>query len=215
MDQDPRALLVEVCHLIAARGFTSATGGNISVRLGDDTCWVTPSRLHKARVTVGDLVRVDMGCRVVEGRRPASSETLVHLAIYRALPGARAVVHAHPPAATGFAQACRPIDTRSSSEASVILGPEVPLIAYERPSTPQLADAVGRAMTRRQKAYLLAQHGAVTWGTDLWDAYDVLDTLEVFTQSLVVATIVGGAKPLPEAERAWLESKFIAPDSCP
>jgi L-fuculose-phosphate aldolase len=209
MAKDPCSLLVEVCHLIAARGFTSATGGNISVRLADGTCWVTPSRLHKARVTVKDLVRVDARCRVVEGTRPASSEMLVHLAIYRALPQAMAVVHAHPPAATGFAQACRAIDTRSSSEASVILGPKVPLIAYERPSTPRLAEAVGRAMVGRQKAYLLAQHGAITWGTDLWDAYDILDTLEVFTQSLVVATIVGGAKPLPAKERAWLEGKFI------
>jgi L-fuculose-phosphate aldolase len=169
--------------------------------------------LHKARVTIKDLVRVDDRCKVVEGGRPASSEMLVHLAIYRALPQAMAVVHAHPPAATGFAQACRAIDTRSSSEASVILGPQVPLIGYERPSTPQLANAVGKAMHPRQKAYLLAQHGAITWGSDLWDAYDTLDTLEVFTQSLVVATIVGGARPLPAKERAWLERKFIAPGS--
>ena len=200
---------MEICHLIAARGFTSATGGNISVRLDDGTSWVTPSRLHKARVAVSDLVRVDGTGKVVEGQRQPSSEQLVHLAIYRALPQAQAVVHAHPPAATGFAQACRPIDTRCSSEATVILGPEVPVIPYERPSTQALADAVGRAMTPRQKAYLLGQHGAVTWGGDLWEAYDILDTLEIFTQSLVVATIAGGAKPLPEVERQWLEQRFI------
>lgn len=209
MSADPRALIVEVCHLLAARNFTTATGGNVSVRLPDTTYWVTPSRLHKARVHLDDLVRVDAAGRKLEGTREASSETLMHLAVYDALPQAGAVVHAHPPASTGFAQACKPIDTRSSSEASVILGSTVPLIRYERPSTPQLATTVGAAMHPRLQAYLLANHGALTWGTDLWNAYDILDTLEIFTQSLVVSLIAGGAVPLPDEERAWLEKKFV------
>lgn len=205
---DPRALIVEVCHLLAARNFTSATGGNVSVRLADGSCWVTPSQLHKARVQIDDLVRVDADGVVIEGSRKPSSEALVHLAMYRALPQATAVVHAHPPAATGFAQACRAIDTRCSSEALAILGAEVPLIPYDRPSTPQLAARVAAAMHPRTRAYLLANHGVLTWGRDLWEAYDMLDTLEIFTQSLVVATLVGGPVPLPVNEQRWLEEKF-------
>ncbi|HEY3378879.1 MAG TPA: class II aldolase/adducin family protein, partial [Armatimonadota bacterium] len=142
MSADPRPLIVEICHLLASQRFTSATGGNVSARLSDGTFWVTPTGLHKARVQIEDLVRVTDTCAVVEGSRRPSSETLVHLAMYRALPQMGAVVHAHPPAATGFAQACVPIDTRCSSEASVILGKEVPLIPYDRPSTQVLADLV-------------------------------------------------------------------------
>lgn len=207
---DPRPLIVEVCHLLAARTFTTATGGNVSVRLPDDTCWVTPSRLHKARVKVDDLVRVTLDGEQVEGTRGMSSETPMHLAMYRALPAAGAIIHAHPPVSTGFAQACTPIDTRSSSEATAILGAEVPLIPYDRPSTNELAELVGRSMRPDCPAYLMAQHGVLTWGADLWDAYDILDTLEIFSMSLLAARLLGGAVPLPAEELAWLRKKMGA-----
>ncbi len=203
---DVREIIVEICHLLAARNFTTATGGNVSVRLPDGTCWVTPTRLHKARVRVNDLVRVDAACRVVEGARSASSETLMHLAMYRARPEIAAVIHAHAPYATGFAQAHRPIDTAASSEAYFILGAQVPLIPYARPGTPELAETVGAAMLPCQKAYLMANHGVLTWGDDLWDAYDILDTLELCSQSLLVSHLLGGAVPLPAEELAWLGS---------
>lgn len=208
MSADPRTVIVEVCHLLASRNFTSATGGNVSVRLPDGTFWVTPSQLHKARVQIDDLVRVDAAGVKHEGVRKPSSESLVHLAMYRALPQAGAVVHAHPPASTGFAQARKAIDTRCSSEAIAILGADVPLIPYDRPSTSQLATLVEQSMQPCRKAYLLANHGVLTWGRDLWEAYDILDTLEIFTQSLVVAMQVGGPVPLPDEERQWLEAKF-------
>ena len=163
--------------------------------------WMTPTRLHKARVQVDDLVRVDAAGRVVEGTRKASSEAALHLAVYRALPQAGAVIHAHPVTATGFAQACRPIDTSSSSEAYVILGPEVPLLPYTTPTTTQLAEVVAAAVNTRQQAYLLANHGVFTWGTDLWAAYDILDTLELYAQSLLVSLSLGG--PCALRRRNW------------
>ncbi len=207
MDADPRVAMVEVCHLLAAQNLTSATGGNVSVRVGDGSYWVTPSRLHKSRMRVEDLVRVDGDFRVLEGARKPSSESLMHLAVYRRLPQAGAVVHAHPPVCGGFALAGKEMDTGSSSEAVAILGPRVPLIGYARPSTAELAELVGRSMAGNIRAYLMANHGALTWGTDLWDAYDMLDTLENFARSLVAAMALGGAVPLDEGERRWLEKK--------
>ena len=130
------------------------------------------------------------------------------MAIYQALPRAGAVIHAHPPAATGYAQAGLTIDTTSSSEAYAVLGREVPLIPYDRPTTPQLAEIVKRAVTPQHKAYLMANHGVVVWGDDLWDAYDILDTLEIFTQSLIVATLVGRPQPIPPEELRWLDEKY-------
>lgn len=210
MYDDPRNELVEICHLMAARNFTTATGGNVSVKLPDGTCWVTPSQVHKARVTVADLVRVDADFKVVEGTRRPSSETLVHLALYRALPKAGAVIHAHPPTACGFAQARKPLRTNSSSEGYVVLGDEVPLLPYERPGTVALAEQIAAAVDARHPAYLMANHGALTWGRDLWSSYDMLDTLELFAQSLLVSTLLGGAQPLSREELAELEEEARA-----
>ena len=203
---DPREVLVEICHLMVERNFTTSTGGNISARMPDGTIWITPSQLNKARVRIDDLVRVDDQCRVVEGTRKASTETPFHQAVYRALPQAGAVVHAHPPASTGFAQAHRAIDTRSSAEAYYILGPEVPLIPYGRSGTAELAELISRSMRPRLPAYLLANHGVITWGDDLWKAYDILDTLEVSAQSLLAAEILGGPKLIPDEELHWLDT---------
>lgn len=206
MRNDPREVLVEICHLMVERNYTTSSGGNLSVRLPDGTIWITPNQLNKARVRIEDLVRVDTDGRVVEGTRRASSESPFHLAIYRTLAQAGAVVHAHPPVATGFAQAQRALDTRSSAEAYYILGPEVPLLPYGRSGTAELADLVSRAVHPRIPAYLLANHGVLTWAEDLWGAYDILDTLEITAQSLVAAEILGGPVPLPAEELHWLDT---------
>jgi L-fuculose-phosphate aldolase len=210
MTPDPRLLLVEICHLLAAQRFTSATGGNISVKLADGTFWVTPSCLHKARVRVEDLMRIAADGTVLEGTRRPSSETPMHLAMYRALPQMGAVIHAHSPIATGFAQAGKRIETNCSSEAYEILGPYVPLLPYARPSTAALADTVADAMCPRHHAYLLANHGVLTWGNDLWEAYDMLDTLETFAQSLLAAYTLGGPTTLPADELRWFDEKHGA-----
>jgi len=207
MADDPRPIIVEICHLLAARGFTTATGGNVSARLADGTYWVTPSRLHKARVQKDDLVRVDAEGLLLEGTRTATSETQMHLAVYHALPQVGGIVHAHPPYSTGFAQAGKVIDTSSSSEAYCILGDQIPLIPYARPSTPELAALVAASMRPRQQAYLMANHGVLTWGADLWEAYDILDTLEIFSHTLFVTLTLGGGLPLPAEELAWLSGK--------
>ncbi len=209
MSDDPRELLVEICHRLAARNFTTATGGNVSVRLPDDTFWVTPSALHKARVTVADLVRVTEGGEVLEGSRKPSSETIMHFMAYAALPRAGAIIHAHPPCASGFAMSGKPIDTTSTSEAVAILGPDIPLIRYEHPASAALAEIVGLTMQPTRKAYLMAHHGVLTWGVDLWDAYNILDTLELFAQSLVVAHQLGGPVALPESDVQWLAKKHL------
>ncbi len=208
MSVDPRPLLVEICHLLAARNFTTATGGNVSVRFPDGSFWVTPTRLHKARVQIDDLVRVDAACTKLEGARQASSETLVHLAMYQALPQAGAVIHAHPPASTGYAQAYKAIDTSSSSEAYVILGREVPLIRYDRPSTAQLATLIGKAMQADRKAYLMANHGVLTWGEDLRGAYNILDTLEILHPEPAGGHTARRPGAHPGGRVRWLDHKF-------
>jgi L-fuculose-phosphate aldolase len=209
MAADPRVELVEICQLLAANSYTTATGGNVSMRLPDNTCWVTPGGLNKMRVRAEDLVRVNAAGEILEGTRRPSSETFMHLMAYQALPAAGAVIHAHPPYASGFSQAGKALETSSSSEAVAILGRDVPLLPYEHPSSSELAELVGRSMRPATKAYLLKHHGVITWGTDLWDAYDILDVLELFAHSLVASIIIGGALSLPESDLRWLEEKHL------
>lgn len=201
---DPRNEIVEICHLLAKQRLTSATGGNVSVRQEDGSFWVTPSSLHKGRMTIDDLVCVDADLVVLQGWRRPSSETLLHLAIYLALPQAQAVVHAHPPFCGGYALACKPIPTDYATEACAIIGPEVPVVPYGRPSTPALAKEMEKTCHPANMAYLLANHGAVTWGKTLWQAYDVMETLEYYAQSLLCAQLLGGGKRIPEEEKAWI-----------
>ncbi|MHB0999430.1 MAG: class II aldolase/adducin family protein [Armatimonadota bacterium] len=208
MSDDPRSVMAEICYLLATQRLTSATGGNVSMRLPDGTFWVTPSRLHKRRVKAEELVRIDDAGNVLEGTRTPTSEVPMHLAAFRALPCAGAVIHAHPPFATGYALACMEMETVSSSEAYAILGSKVPLIGYARPSTDGLAQIIEESVVKGHKAYLMANHGVLTWGADLWEAFDVLDTLEMYAHSLFTATILGGAVPLSEDECAWLAKKF-------
>jgi len=209
MSADPRIELVEICHLLAARSYTTATGGNVSVRLPDGTFWVTPGGLNKMRVNEEDLVRVNAAGEVLEGTRRQSSETFMHLMAYQALPAAGAVIHAHPPYATGFAQAGKTLDTSSSCEAVAILGRDIPLLPYAHPSSRELAELVGRFMRPACKAYMMSHHGVLTWGTDLWDAYDILDVMEIFAHALVASITIGSPISLPESDLRWLQEKHL------
>ena len=84
----------------------------------------------------------------------------------------------------------------------------MPVVPYGRPSTRALADEVARACASCYKAYLMANHGVLSWGANLWQAYEVMETLELYAQSLLTAIAVGGAKALPEEELRWLEETY-------
>lgn len=134
----------------------------------------------------------------VRGRGVASSEVLVHLALYRTRPGIGAIVHAHPPTATGFAVARRPFPTEALAEVAGVIGP-VPQVPYHRPGTEALASAAAKAMHGADVA-LLANHGAVTVGADLTGALNRMESLEQAARILVSAHILGGATDLSAEE---------------
>lgn len=207
MPSDMREIMADICTLLASQRLTTATGGNVSVRLPDGTFLVTPSRFHKQRVRAADIVCID-GCGgVVDGVRTPTSEVPMHLAIYNSIPEAGAIIHAHPPYATGYSFTGRDLETAASSEAYFVLGSKIPMIEYARPSTQELGRIMAESMTKAHKAYLMANHGVITWGVDLWNAFDMLDTLELYAHSHFVATLAGGISPLPANEIEWLSGK--------
>ena len=184
-----RADIVEVGRRMYARGFTASNDGNISVRLGDDRLLMTPKGVCKGFMTADMMCVTDLDGRKLEGHRDPSSEMLMHLEVYRQRPDVRGVVHAHPPTATGFAVAGIPLDRAVLAEVLATLG-SIPIAAYATPSTAELPEAV-RKYVKAYDGMLLANHGALTVGTDVYAAYYKMETIEHFAKISLVARLLG------------------------
>ena len=184
-----RADIVEVGRRMYARGYVASNDGNISIRHEDDTILTTPKSVSKGFMTADMMVVVDLDGRKLRGTRDASSELLMHLEVYRNRPDVRAVVHAHPPTATGFAVAGIPLDRAVLAEVITTLG-SIPIAEYGTPSTPELPAAV-RKYIKAHDGLLLANHGALTVGGDVYAAYYKMETIEHFAKISLVTRQLG------------------------
>jgi L-fuculose-phosphate aldolase len=189
-----KAEICEIGRRMYAREFVAANDGNISSRVGPDRILATPTRVSKGFMEPGMLVLVDLGGAVIEGSREPSSEIKMHLRVYRERPDVGAVVHAHPEAATGFAVARVPLDKAFMPELVVNLG-SVPVAEYATPSTDEVPSSIAPYI-RAHNAVLLANHGVITWGRDLMEAYFRLETIESYAKILLAASAAGGAKAI-------------------
>ena len=201
MEQD-RETLCQVCLLLYQRGYVVSNDGNVSVRIGEDQVLITPSGVSKGRLTPDMLVVCDLEGRVLAGRLHPSSESAMHLLVYRERPDVRAVVHAHPPMATAFAVCRRPLRERYLTETISGLG-EVLVAPFALPSTQEVPDSV-RPFVRDHSAVLLANHGALTWGPDLWSAFDRMETVEQTARIYANVQLLGGGVELTEDQKAAL-----------
>ena len=193
-----RADIVEVGRRMYARGYTASNDGNISVRLGADRLLTTPKGVCKGFMSADMMCVTDMAGRKLQGDREPSSEILMHLEVYRQRPDVQAVVHAHPPIATGFAVAGIPLDRAVLAEVLTTLG-SIPIAEYATPSTQELPDAV-RKYIRAHDGMLLANHGALTVGGDLYGAYFKMETIEHFAKISLVARLLGRENLLTREE---------------
>ena len=215
-DRELRCDIVEVGRRLYARGLIGGNEGNISVRRGD-ALLVTPAGVCKGFLTPDMIVRTDLEGRAQGGGR-ASTEVLMHTAVYRRRADVRAVVHAHPPTATGFAAAGIPLDRPLIAEAVVTLG-AVPIIPYGQPSTTDLARNVGDAICTAH-ALLMANHGAITVGDTLARAWERMETVEQLAKVALVTRILGQDRLLPGAAiegllAARTESGYPPPSCAP
>jgi L-fuculose-phosphate aldolase len=184
-----RADIVEVGRRMYARGYTASNDGNISVRYGADRLLMTPKSVCKGFMSPDMMCVTDLEGRKLQGDRDPSTEMLMHLEVYRQRPDVRAVVHAHPPIATGFAVAGIPLDRAVLAEVLTTLG-SIPIAEYATPSTTELPDAV-RKYIKAHDGMLLANHGALTVGSDLFSAYFKMETIEHFAKISLVARLLG------------------------
>jgi L-fuculose-phosphate aldolase len=198
-----RADIVEVGRRMYARGYTASNDGNISVRLDASRLLMTPKSVCKGFMTPDMMCITDLEGRKLQGDRDPSSETLMHLEVYRQRPDVQAVVHAHPPTATGFAVAGIPLDRAVLAEVLTTLG-SIPIAEYATPSTKELPEAV-RKYIRAHDGMLLANHGALTVGGDLFGAYYKMETIEHFAKISLVARMLGRENLLSREEVTRLQ----------
>ena len=184
-----RAEIVEVGRRMYARGYTASNDGNISARLGADRLVMTPKGVCKGFLTPDMMCITDLEGRKLQGERDPSSEMLMHLEVYRQRQDVQAVVHAHPPVATGFAVAGIPLTRAVLAEVLTTLG-SIPIAEYATPSTSELPAAVAKYI-RAHDGMLLANHGALTVGVDLFSAYFKMETIEHFARISLVARLLG------------------------
>lgn len=197
-EADLRSDIVEVGRRLYARGYTAANDGNISVRLDAGRLLMTPRGVCKGFMEPAMMCITDLDGRKLSGERDPSSEMQMHLEVYRQRPDVQAVVHAHPPVATGFAVAGIPLDRAVLAEVVTTLG-SVPIAEYATPSTKELPDAV-RKYVKAHDGMLLANHGALTLGPDLFAAYYKMETIEHFAKISLVARLLGGERLLSRDE---------------
>lgn len=191
-----------MCRRLYECGLIAGPDGNVSVRIAPDRVLVTPSGMSKVDVAASDLVEVTLAGERAEGEGKPSSEVAVHLRIYAQRADVMAVVHAHPPVATGFAVSGHSLDAHVLPELICQVGC-VPLVPYDTPGTQALAERFDPFVSTHD-AFLMANHGAVTVGPTLRIAHQRMESLEHAARILLTARLLGRVNELPPASIAEL-----------
>lgn len=189
-----RTDLVRFARGLSRLGFAPGTSGNLSVRLESQRLLITPTGVSKGLVRRADMVIVDLHGRLLAGTRNPTSEMGMHLAIYQRRNDVGAVIHAHPPIATAFACSGRALDEVLCQEASMTVG-TVPLARYATTGTDDVAASLTPHLPQHD-AVLLENHGAVSFGTTLLDAFMKMETVEHLAHVALVAHQLGSPRPL-------------------
>lgn len=179
MYEEIKDQMCDVCHKMWQLGWVAANDGNVSVKLEDGTFLATPTGISKSFITPEKIVHIDKDANIIEANgdyRP-SSEIKMHLRCYKEREDVGAVLHAHPPVATGYAVANVPLDEYSMIETVIAIG-SIPVTPYGTPSTYEVPDAIAPYLGEHD-VVLLQNHGALSVGADLLTAYYRMETLEL------------------------------------
>jgi L-fuculose-phosphate aldolase len=195
--------ILEICKRLHARNMLSAADGNISVKIDDDTILITPSGIAKAFMQASDMAVISIRNEIIKGH--PSSERLMHLEVYKNCPEAKVVIHAHPTTAIAWSIArpdLKKLPSDCLSEVILTTG-DIPFVPYARPGTIMMGDVL-KPFLPEHKAMILSRHGAITWGSDLDEAYRGMERIENSAQILAAAEQLGGINPLPDEEIKYL-----------
>ncbi|MEW6071601.1 MAG: class II aldolase/adducin family protein [Planctomycetota bacterium] len=193
-----RGALCRVGALCYQKGYISGADGNLSARLPDGTVLITPSGAMKGFLEPHHIAHLDAGGRPLDDGPRGSSEAGIHLVAYAERPDVRAVIHTHPPHAVALTIAGIDMQVPIIPEIIVTIG-GVPTTPFATPGTPELGESI-REIVRCSDTLIMKNHGAVTVGSNLMDAFKKLDMVEHMARILWLAHAVrGGVEPLPPA----------------
>ena len=190
--------LVRFGRWLARLGFTPGTAGNLSVRLDHERLLVTPTGMSKYLMRSADMVIVDLEGRQLAGTSKVTSEIGMHLAVYQHRQDVAAVIHSHPPTATAFACAGRALDEMLCQEAVMTLG-VVPLAGFATTGTDEVAASLVPLIPAHD-AILMANHGVVSYGKTLLDAFLKMETVEHLAHIALVAHQLGSPQVLGQRQ---------------
>ncbi len=198
-DHEAKQSILEVGRRMYTKNFVASNDGNISCKVSENTIWCTPTGVSKGYMTDEMLVLMDLDGNVLRGTWKPSSEMKMHLRVYKENPNVNAVVHAHPPAATSYAIAGIPLNSAILTEAVMGIG-EIPLAPYAMPGTQEVPDSIA-PFVKTHNACLLANHGALTWGKDVMEAWMRMESVEYYaTVSMYTRGLIGQANELTCAQ---------------
>jgi len=190
--------IIEIGRRVYNRDFVASNDGNFSIKIDDERFLITPSGKSKGFLKEEELVIIDNKGEVIEGNLKPSSEFQLHLEIYKVRKECEAVVHTHPPISTGFAVAGIPLAEPVLPEVIISLG-EIPIAEYATLSTLELSQKV-KGLIKNHNAVLLKNHGLVTTGKDIYQAYYFTETVEHYAKILLVAKLLGNTTILTEEQ---------------
>ena len=213
---EARRAVAETARELAHLGLVAATSGNVSTRLkaaeGRELLAITASLKSCATLSPQDVMIIDFEAEPVEGEQIPSSETLIHVAIYKARPDVQAVIHAHPVFASVAAVAGLDIPP-IIDELVVLVGGAIKVAEYGFPGSEDLAQKACHALEGR-KATLLRNHGMISVGKTLQEALDICHLVERASQVFVYASLMGKVNLLSsevvEAEKALFQMRLEA-----
>lgn len=204
-----RRSICEIGRICYERSLISAVDGNISVRLSDGSIVITPAGGMKGFLQMEQLARIDVEGNVIGAPVKQSTETGIHLVCYQERPDVKAVLHCHPPHAVALSVAEIDMQTPIIPEMVVTIG-GIPTAPFATPGTSELGESI-REIVRCSDTVVMRNHGSVTIGPNLLDAFKKLDMLEHTARILWLAhTARGGLEPLPpEAVKKLLDTRAM------
>jgi len=185
---------------------TTASGGNVSLRV-DDKVLITPSQIDKATIIGEHIGVLTLGGVSINTRFKKSMETGMHLAIYKKRPDVKAIVHAHPAIATSFAISGKVIKTNLAGESRAVLG-ETVLAPYALMGSQDLAEIVSEA-SLNSNVILMQNHGIITLGETLFQAYDRMEVLEACAKMTLVTGLLGDPHELNPDQIQQIDNLFL------
>jgi L-fuculose-phosphate aldolase len=189
-------LLSSYCNRLYAQGLVGSMEGNLSLKLSPDTILITPAGINKASVSGSDIIEISADGKTLSGKHRPSTEYRLHLAIYKIRPDIRAICHAHPIYATSFAIAGKPLDKVILPEVAAAIG-LIPVSEFGIPGSGDLAIKVAR-LAKDFNSVLIRNHGVVTVGDSLEQAFNRMELTERYAQIYFLATIIGDAAAWPK-----------------